>query len=150
MRLGSGYRSMVTGGMGKLANLNQPEVNMGDNSDADERLQQTLIDVAIESWRFSKMFAKVLAKLDAGEASRYVGQLRYFQKKLEENLSGNGLVLVNVEGQRYDPGMAAATLNLEDFSPDDILVVDQMIEPIVMDQNGLRKQGTIMLKKVSL
>src|SRR3546814_14799764 len=73
---------------------------------------------------------------------RYVNQLRYFQKKLEESLDSSGLRLVNVEGQHYDAGMAASALNLGDFGPDDVLLVDQMVEPIIMGPNGLRKQGT--------
>ena len=31
---------------------------------------------------------------------------------------------------------------------DDVLLVDQMVEPIIMGPNGLRKQGTVMLRKV--
>jgi hypothetical protein len=110
--------------------------------------ENALIEIAVESWRFSKLFGRVVGKLDAGEASRYLGQLRYFQKKLEQALASSELRLVNVEGQRYDPGIAAAPLNIGDFGPEDVLVVDQMIEPIVMDANGLRKQGTVMLRKV--
>ena len=33
--------------------------------------ENSLIDIAVEGWRFSKTFAKVLQKLDAGEAKRY-------------------------------------------------------------------------------
>ncbi|SKC83390.1 hypothetical protein SAMN05445504_3617 [Burkholderia sp. CF099] len=117
----------------------------GKNS---EHMEQSLIDVAVESWRFSRLFARVVNKLDAGEAGKYVNQLRYFQKKVEESLGSSGLKLVNVEGQPYDPGMAAEALNLGDFGPDDELLVDQMLEPIIMGPNGLRKQGTVMLKKV--
>ena len=111
------------------------------------RLEQSLIDIAIESWRFSRLFGKVVSKLDVGESTRYLNQLRYFQKKVEENLDSNGLNLVNVEGQPYDAGMAASALNLGDFGPDDVLHVDQMLEPIIMSTNGLRKQGTVMLRK---
>ena len=113
----------------------------------EQRIVQSLIEVAVESWRFSRLFARVLRKLDAGESGRYLNQLRYFQKKIEENLDSNGLKLVNVEGQRYDVGMAVSALNLGDFGPDDVLLVDQMIEPIIMGPNGLRKQGTVMLRK---
>jgi len=35
-----------------------------------------------------------------------------------------------------------------DFGPDDVLVVEQMLEPIIMGPEGLRKQGTVMLRKV--
>ena len=34
------------------------------------------------------------------------------------------------------------------FGPDDVLLVDQMLEPIIMGPTGLRKQGTVMLRKV--
>ena len=112
------------------------------------RLEQSLIDIAVESWRFSRLFGKVVSKLDVGESTRYLNQLRYFQKKVEESLDSNGLKLVNVEGQPYDAGMAASALNLGDFGPEDVLLVEQMLEPIIMAPKGLRKQGTVMLRKV--
>ena len=114
----------------------------------NDQMQRSLIDMAVESWRFSRLFSRVVNKLDAGEAGRYVNQLRYFQKKVEESLDASGLKLVNVEGQPFDPGMAASPLNIGDFGPDDQLLVDQMVEPIIMGPEGLRKQGTVMLRKV--
>ncbi len=111
-------------------------------------LEQSLIDLAIDGWRFSRIFGKVVGKLDAGESGRYINQARYFQKKVEDALDANGLKLVNVEGHPYDAGMAASALNLGDFGPDDVLIVDQMVEPIIMGPTGLRKQGTVMLRKV--
>ena len=114
----------------------------------DEHLEQSLIDIAVESWRFSRLFGKVVGKLDVGESGRYINQIRYFQKKVEESLDSNGLKLVNVEGQPYDAGMAASALNLGDFGPDDVLLVEQMLEPIIMGPKGLRKEGTVMLRKV--
>jgi len=121
------------------------EPKQGETSD---QLERSLIDIAVESWRFSRLFSRVVNKLDAGEAGRYVNQLRYFQKKVEESLDASGLKLVNVEGQPFDPGMAASALNIGDFGPDDQLLVDQMVEPIIMGPEGLRKQGTVMLRKV--
>lgn len=83
---------------------------MASEQSADtERLERSLIEMAVESWRFSRLFARMVSKLDAGEGSRYVNQLRYFQKKVEESLDGSGLKLVNVEGQQFDPGMAATS-----------------------------------------
>jgi hypothetical protein len=121
---------------------------MSDQAASSERLEQSLIDVAVESWRFSRLFMRAVGKLDAGEAGRYQNQLRYFLKKVDENLESNGLKLVNVEGQPYDAGMAASALNLEEFGPEDLLLVDQMVEPIIMGPNGLRKEGTVMLRRV--
>lgn len=121
-----------------------------DESTPVARLEQSLIDIAVESWRFSRLFGKVVSKLDAGESNRYLNQLHYFQKKVEESLDSNGLKLVNVEGQPYDAGMAASALNMDDFAADDQLIVDQMLEPIIMGPNGLRREGSVMLRKVSL
>ncbi|HUZ94678.1 MAG TPA: hypothetical protein VMU57_07165 [Edaphobacter sp.] len=118
-----------------------------DNS-STEQIERSLIEITVESWKFSRIFARVVNKLDAGEAGRYVNQLRYFQKKIEQNLDAAGLKLVNVEGHMFDPGMAASPLNIGDFGPDDALLVDQMVEPIIMGPDGLKKQGTVMLRKV--
>ncbi|MDO9102018.1 MAG: hypothetical protein Q7U50_07140 [Candidatus Nitrotoga sp.] len=115
-----------------------------------EVLFKSLIDISVESWRFSRLFARLISKLDAGEGARYTSQYRYYLKRLEETLEGAGLTLVNVEGQPYDPGVAASALNIGDFGPDDVLAVEQMIEPIIMGSEGLVRRGTVMLRKVDL
>ena len=84
---------------------------MTQQTDSTEQMEKTLIEIAVESWRFSRLFSKVVGKLDAGESARHVNQIRYFQKRIEESLNSNGLKLVNVEGQPYDIGMAASALN---------------------------------------
>lgn len=119
-----------------------------EKTQGSEQLENSLMDLTVESWRFSRLFARLVSKLDAGEGSRYVNQLRYFQKKVEESLEASGLKIVNVEGHPFDPGMAASAINIGDFGPDDVLVVEQMLEPIIMGPDGLRKQGTVMLRKV--
>ena len=111
-------------------------------------LEAAIIDLAVESWRFSRLFVRVISKLDAGEGGRYASQLRYFLKRVEESLAQVQLKAVNVEGQLYDPGMAATALNVGDFGPDDRLIVDQMLEPIIMGDESLRRPGVVMLRKI--
>ena len=124
---------------------------MNKNDDQYQKnIEQSLIDIAVESWKFSRLFSRLLDKLDAGESSRYVNQHRFYLKRLDENLKQAGIRLVNVEGQIYDIGMAATALNAEDFDPDDNLVVDQMLEPIIMEEEGLVRTGTVILRKVEL
>jgi hypothetical protein len=106
------------------------------------------IEIVVESWRLTRTFARLLMKLDAGESARFQNQLRFFQKRLEETLARTGLTLVNLEGQPYDTGMAASPLNIADFAPDDHLVVDQMVEPVIMGGNGIVRTGTMMLKRI--
>ena len=115
-----------------------------------EIMYTILVNMTTESWRFCKLFERVLTKLDAGEQSRYIGQLRWFIKKMDESLAQVGLAIVNIEGQSFDPGMAATPVNLEDFSDQDVLVVDQMLEPIIIGKAGIVKTGSIILRKVEL
>ena len=109
---------------------------------------QILVDVAVESWRFGRLFGRLLSKLDAGETPRFVNQLRYYLKSLEEKLEAVDLKIVNLEGHPYDPGIAASALNIGEFAPDDQLIIEQMVEPIIMGADGLVRQGTVMLQKV--
>lgn len=110
--------------------------------------KKALIELAVDSWRFSRLFLRVLGKLDAGEASRYASQFKYYLEKLEQNLSIAGLRLVNLEGQTYDTGMAISALNMEDFNSQDSLFIEQMLEPIIMGPDGIIRSGTAMLGKV--
>jgi hypothetical protein len=116
--------------------------------DEVNKLESLVIDMAIESWRFSRLFVRVAGKLDAGETAKYVNQLRYFQKKVEDGLNQIGLKVVNLEGQSFDAGMAVSAINIEDFEASDNLVVEQMIEPVIMGADGLRRSGAVMLRKV--
>lgn len=118
-------------------------------ADHEPELRQSLIDIAVDSWRFSKLFSRALEKLDATEAQRFSSQLRYFTKRLDENLDSAGMRLVNLEGQPFEPGMAASPLNIADFGPNDQLYVDQMVEPILMGRDGVIKTGTILVKQVA-
>jgi hypothetical protein len=113
-----------------------------------ENAQQSLIDLSIESWRFAKLFGRLLDKLDAGDGLRYTNQLRYFLKRIDETLDTSGLKFVDLEGEPYDHGVAVSALNVADFDPDDYLVVAQMLEPIVMNDSGLIRPGTVMLRKI--
>ncbi|MDH6504963.1 hypothetical protein [Polynucleobacter sphagniphilus] len=112
------------------------------------KLENLVIDMAIESWRFSRLFVRVASKLDAGDTTKYVNQLRYFQKKIGDSLDEVGLKVVNLEGQVFDAGMAASAINIEDFEASDVLVVEQMIEPVIMGGEGLRRSGVVMVRKV--
>lgn len=119
-----------------------------NNASVDGAERKALIDISVEGWRFARVFGRMISKLDAGEAPRYANQARYFLKKIDDGLEGFGLRIVSLDGQPYDPGMAVSALNISDFGPDDILFVEQMVEPVVMGPEGLVRGGTVMLAKV--
>lgn len=115
-------------------------------------MSAALLSLAVESWRFVRSYARVVAKLAPSEQARFQSQQRYFQKQLEEKLQSVGFTLVDLEGHSFDPGMAATAINLADFSAESSsgfeLVVDQMLEPVIMNAQGLVKMGTVLLKQV--
>ena len=123
-----------------------PEESMAEKS--IEGHKEVIINLAIESWRFAKVFERGITQLNATRAKRHTSQLQWFLKKTEESLEDIGLRIVNVEGQPYDPGMAVTPLNIEDFEPDDHLVVDQMLEPIIMGGGSLAQTGTVTLRRI--
>jgi len=118
-----------------------------DEDAARTDLEATIMEMGIEGWKFSRLFQRLVTKLDPEEGARFANQLRYFQRRLDHSLEGVGMKIVNTEGAMFDPGMAASPLNIADFSPDDELVVEQMVEPIIMGNDGLRKQGVVMLRR---
>jgi len=118
-----------------------------DTPEVQNDLKKNLVDMAIEAWRFSKVFERMMTQLDAGENNRYVNQLRWFLKKIESTLEGAGLRMISIEGHMFDPGIAATPLNLGDFDPGASLIVEQMIEPIIMEQDKLFRTGTVMLRR---
>ena len=118
-----------------------------DDSGYPGAATDAVIKIAVESWRFGRIFEKTAAKLEGAERERCMSQLLSFNKKIESSLGALGLRIVSIEGTPFDPGMAGAPLNLEDFKADDELVVDRMIEPIIMGKDGLIRVGRVTLRK---
>lgn len=110
--------------------------------------KNALLSLAVEGWRFTRTYLRLISKLDAGDQNRFASHYRYFQKQLEDRLGDAGLRLVNIEGLPFDPGMAATAINISDFLSEDRLIVDQMLEPIIMSETGIVKMGTILLRRV--
>jgi len=127
----------------------------GDRLDNPEKLAQRspdhfsiVVSMGIESWRFCRVFDRVLKKLDAIEQQRYLSQLRFHMSSTEKNLADAGLRLVNLEGQRFDDGMAVVAVNSNDFEASENLFVEQMLDPIVMNADGLVRMGRVILGRV--
>lgn len=113
-----------------------------------EATESALIDMAVEAWKFTRLFNRVISKLDSVEQARYINQLRFFQRRIDSAADAAGVRIISIEGHPFEPGMAATPLNLEDFGSDEALLVEQMLEPIVMDAHGIRRTGTMMLRRL--
>ena len=115
-----------------------------DNSN----LQNSLLTIASELFRFQRVFEKAVSKLEIDERGKYISQFSWFSKKVSKALDEADLKLINLEGQPYDPGMAVTPLNIDEFEIEDRLYVAQTIEPIIMQQDKVIKTGIVILGRV--
>lgn len=128
---------------GRIAARNKEEwfVNQFVEKDVDD-----IVSLAVESWKLVRLFQRALMKLDAADQTRFVGQVRFFQKRVDSILEGRGIHLVTYEGQPFEPGLAASPLNADEFSQiGPQLMITQMIEPVVMGPEGVIKTGAFLL-----
>ena len=123
---------------------------MDERSMCNEQLEQAIIDLAVEAWRFRRVFNKAMSKLDAGECTRYLSQFNWFVRKVHDALEKANMRIVNIEGQAYDPGQAVVPMNIDDFEGEDILYVDQLIEPIIMKGDKVVKTGSAILGRMNI
>ena len=112
------------------------------------KLQESLITIASELFRFQGVFEKAISKLEMDEQNKYMSQYKWFSKKVYKALDDANLKLLSLEGQIYDPGMAVTPLNIDDFETEDRLYVLQTIEPIIMKNDKVFKTGTVILGRI--
>ncbi len=108
-------------------------------------LEDNLITIATEVFRFKRVFEKVVSKLDIDEQRKYSSQFAWFEKKVQKALSDSNLRIVELDGQKYDAGMAVTPINIEEFDAKDTLYIEQTVEPIIMKANSVIKTGTVIL-----
>ena len=113
-----------------------------------DKLKDSLVSIASETFRFQRVFEKAISKLEADEKTKYMSQFAWFSKKVTKALDEAAIRVLNLEGQLYDPGMSVTPLNLDDFDVDDPLYIVQMIEPIIMQDDTVKRPGTVILGRV--
>lgn len=115
-----------------------------------EKERKILLDIAVESWRFSSIFDQAINKLEDGEKKRYTGRLQWYRKQLVSGIQECGFKFVDVSGEIFNQGMAVTPINVDEFGENEQLIVDYMIEPIIMDIDGtVIRTGTVMLRRQS-
>jgi hypothetical protein len=117
------------------------------NAEAD-KIKDGLVAIATETFRFQRVFEKAISKLDIDEKNKYMSQYMWFSKRVGKTLDDVGIRVVSLEGQMYDPGMSVTPLNIDDFAVEDSLYIVQMIEPIIMQDDMVKKMGTVILGRV--
>ena len=114
----------------------------------NELLIKSIVDIVGETFRFKRVFARAISKLEADDQKKYDSQFAWFTKRVDKAAQNAGLSILDLSGQLYDPGMAVTALNIDDFDVNDELFVEQMMEPIIMKDDKVQKTGTVILGRV--
>jgi hypothetical protein len=114
-------------------------------------LEESLIATTLEAFRMHRTFKQVLGKLETRDSQRFLGKADYFLARISRNLENAGMSIGSLrEGDQYDPGMPVTVLNLDSFDPDvDRLVIEQVLEPIILNSNGVRRVGAVLVREES-
>jgi hypothetical protein len=115
----------------------------------EEETQDLIVDLIVEEYRFLKSYSSIMNKLMTNEKEKYISVYNYHIDKLKEIMLKDNLRIVPLEGTKYDDGLSINPLNIEDFDKNDVLIIDQMIEPLIISSvNGaIIKSGTVILRK---
>jgi hypothetical protein len=114
------------------------------------KLQESILAIAIEEYRMREVFTNILFKLNPADAPRFENRYRYFSKEVEKALTGSGFRVVGADcfvGKTFDTGMAVKPLNIKSFNKHDELIIDQMIEPVIMNGDKVVNIGVVKLRR---
>ena len=113
-----------------------------------EIVDEKQIQFAVEVWRLAKLTSKMLSKIDSDEQRKYGGQLDWFNKKATEFFQEQGITFANFQiGMPFDAGMPLNPVNIGDFNAEDDLYIEQLLEPVILFEGKVVKQGTVVLGK---
>jgi hypothetical protein len=109
-----------------------------------------IADFIAEEFRFIKSYLSAVSKLYREEQQRYVSTYNFHIDKINELAKNAKLHIRGFEGVRFDEGLPVTPLNIDDFTKDDALFIEQVIEPaIILSESGkVIKAGTVLLAKI--
>jgi len=97
-----------------------------------------------------EVLLNIMEKLNVSDISRFESKCRYFSKEVEKALRKSGFRLIDTDefiGKPFDIGMAVKPININSFDEYDELIIDQMIEPIIMEGEMIARVGTVKLRR---
>ena len=107
----------------------------------------TLAHLAVEYWKLLKGFERTIRRLPDEHVGKTTAQLKFSARKLDSLLEGSGLKLVTFNGQKFEPGIPATALNVDDFTDDEYPTIEATIEPAVVENMNVLLLGKVVLKK---
>ena len=110
--------------------------------------EDVVLSLIVESWRFSQVVQKAVQELPENRQGRYNSRLEWYIKKLKDSLDVLNCHIEDYSGRKHETGMPLTLLNLDEFQEDDEIIIEAMIEPVIIRNDGtVVKTGTAMGRK---
>lgn len=114
----------------------------------DEAGWQSLVArLAVEHWRLIRALIRASGGLDERNAGRLQAQARYAERQLEITLEGANLTLAFFDGELFEAGLPVDAINIDDFQPEDTLIVDTTVEPTVVAEGRVILVGRVHIAR---
>lgn len=113
-----------------------------------EEMQQGVVTMAVEAYRLNAFVKSLVPRIaDERLLKRLTNQIARFDKMFAEGLNTAGLEWIDVTGHEYDPGLPVEPINMEEFTENDELIIEVMLEPVVKikDSTEIIKKGIVVL-----
>ena len=121
-----------------------------DNGLDSEKMYMALADVVSEAWRLYTGIGKIQSNLiDPISARKLNNKLERFKIKFLPASKKLGLEIVPLDNVDYEDGLQVNPINLDDFSDDEQLVVDVILEPCIKkcDSGEIIKKAVVTLRR---
>lgn len=124
--------------------------NKEDTSNKMETLSSDndaiIADLLVEEYRFMRSYLSMIDRLFDDEKTRYKSTYEFHKKKLTEITKTLNLNIVTFDGKEYDVGLPVTPLNADEFEQSDKLIIEQSIEPTIVNNAGsVIRIGTVIL-----
>lgn len=118
----------------------------------DNEIQSVSVILA-EGWRLQKFTANLMSYIpDPRWQKKWQNQVIRYNKHTKAAAEKLGIELVDFTGELFTDGLPVYPINLSDFSPEEELIVEMMMEPTikVKDSTEIVHKGPVVLgrKKV--
>jgi len=132
-----------------LDELNSDDVSLIALPDDNIPIQESsLSDIALFFWKCTHYINTLLSEVEMSKQSMYMSKTKWFYKKVDEFIKSEKVdLIIYPENMPYDVGLAITALNTNDFTIEDRLFIDRMIEPVIMKEGKILKRGIVILKK---
>ncbi len=113
----------------------------------DTKMINSLATLAGNYWRLLNSYERLIAESSTEKHTRLKSNYRNAERRLTAILNQHNIKIISYEGKAYTPNLAVTVVNDDEFSDNEKLIVEYMMEPTVMLGEQILSMGKAVLSK---